>query len=91
MYAAAPQARVAFSPKRIAITIASTDPSTLEAAFMAHAHSMAFESCKDALSLARERNPVGKGIPMTKPNGTSMAAQINSFMMKGCPISKLSI
>ena len=44
MYAAAPQARVAFSPKRIAITMASTDPSTLEAAFMAQAHSMAFES-----------------------------------------------
>ena len=41
-YAAAPQDRVTFKPNWIAITIASTDPSTLARAFIAHAHSTAF-------------------------------------------------
>ena len=40
-YARAPQASVTVSPNWIAIMIASTDPSTLEAAFIAHAHSTA--------------------------------------------------
>src|SRR6516162_10977784 len=38
-YATAPHARVTFRPKWMAITMASTDPRTLDAAFMAQAHS----------------------------------------------------
>src|SRR5262249_18588783 len=43
-YAPAPEASVTFNPKRMAITMASTDPSTLEAAFMAQAHSTPLSS-----------------------------------------------
>src|SRR4029077_20272634 len=38
-YAVAPQAKVTVNPNWMAMTMARTDPSTLAAAFMAHAHS----------------------------------------------------
>src|SRR5207245_6425446 len=71
-YAAAPQASVALSPNWMAITMASTEPSTLEAAFMAQAHSTAFSLAvrpeSDGL-LEKARSPVGNGITMARPSG----------------------
>src|SRR5919198_3667099 len=74
--AAPPLARAALSPNWIATTMASTDPSTLEAAFIAHAHSMAlvlpaFRDVARRVSPAICRKPVGKGMPMANPSGTS--------------------
>jgi hypothetical protein len=43
-YAAAPQARVKLNPNTMVISIASTEPNTLEAAFSAHATASAVRS-----------------------------------------------
>src|SRR5208283_3184338 len=90
-YAAAPQARVTFNPNWIAITIASTEPSTLDAAFIAHAHSTAPRFVESPSSVAalyeRARKPLGKGIPIARPSGISSAALINSFATNGRPTS----
>src|SRR3989441_9335897 len=62
----------------MAITMASTEPSTLEAAFMAQAHSTAFSwaACpgSDGL-LEKARSPVGNGIPMANPSGTKSRSE----------------
>src|SRR5208283_758353 len=90
-YAAAPQARVTFNPNWIAITIASTEPSTLDAAFIAHAHSTAPLLMEGMTSLSMfdesARKPLGKGIPMARPSGISSAALISSFTTNGKPTS----
>ena len=58
--------------------MASTDPRTLAAAFIAQAHSTEFPEAECIADLsgaeARARRPVGKGIPITKPRGTSSNA-----------------
>ena len=85
------------------MTIASTDPSTLDAAFKAQAHSTAFASAGFVTTLvveeleagkvgtgapARACRPVGKGIPMANPSGTSSTALTNSLMANGKPTSE---
>src|SRR5439155_3233450 len=87
-YAVAPQASVALSPNWMAITMASTEPSTLEAAFMAQAHSTAFSSAacpgSDGL-LEKARSPVGNGIPMANPSGTKSTPLTITFAANGKP------
>src|SRR5690349_21782666 len=85
-YAAAPQASVALSPNWMAITMARTEPSTLEAAFMAQAHSTAFSSAVCPGSgdlLEKARSPVGNGIPMANPSGTRSTTLTMSFAANG--------
>jgi len=87
------------------MTMARTDPRTLEAAFIAQAHSTALSpvsrsGCSipelttgnsGAGALARARRPVGKGIPIAKPSGTNSAALTNSLAMNGSPTNVLRI
>ena len=58
---------------------------TLDAAFMAHAHSTAPCSSRSSSRFAddRARSPLGNGMPMAKPSGTSSNALISSFAVKG--------
>src|SRR4051812_29169453 len=81
-YAAAPQTNVTFNPKWMAMIIADTDPSTLAAAFIAHAHSTRLSSNSESA-----RNPVGKGIPIANPNGTINAALMATFNANAAPIN----
>ncbi len=72
-----PHARVTVKPNWMAITMASTEPSTLAAAFIAQAHSTALSSLLAPLGTsstgpaASARKPVGNGIPITKPSGAN--------------------
>src|SRR5580704_8935781 len=84
-YAAAPQARVTLSPNCMAITMARTDPSTLEPAFMAQAHSIALSLASAVWELASARKPLGNGMPMANPNGASKVALTASLATKGMP------
>ena len=66
----------------MAITIASTEPSTLDAAFIAHAHSTApvrLRALAARILGDKARRPLGNGMPMAKPSGTSSSALTNSF------------
>jgi len=65
--------------------IADTDPNTLAAAFIAHAH-----STRLSFNSESARNPVGKGIPMANPNGTIIAALISSLSPNSNPIKQMS-
>src|ERR1019366_8063218 len=82
-YAAAPQASVMFSPNWMAMTIASTEPSTLDAAFIAHAHSTApWFDRGSALASAwadKARSPLGKGMPIAKPRGNQQRCADKEF------------
>src|SRR5215470_13547581 len=74
----------------MATTIASTDPSTLEAAFMAQAHSTALllvSGNSGTGALASDRNPVGKGMPMAAPSGIRIKALTISLSPNGNPTS----
>jgi len=51
--------------------MASTDPRTLAAAFIAHAHSTAFDSVLADPPPHSARRPVGNGMPIENPSGTS--------------------
>src|SRR6185503_2473814 len=82
---AAPQIKVAVRPNSIAITMASTEPSTLAAAFIAQAHSTACDSAALDSGLHNARRPVGKGMPMANPSGTSTAPLTTSFTKKATP------
>ena len=64
----------------MAITMASTDPKTLAAAFIAQAHSTEFSDAFLSPNFVtirradRARSPVGKGMPITKPSGARRIA-----------------
>src|SRR5260370_584475 len=69
--------------------MAPTDPSTLDPAFMAHAHSIIFSEElawfspeADIFSL-RARRPVGKGIPIMTPRGSSAAVGLPGASSRG--------
>ena len=70
--------------------MARTEPRTLEAAFIAQAHSTRFPPVSSAggtgsshSAPARARSPVGNGMPMAKPNGTSSPALTSEFHDEG--------
>ena len=71
--------------------MAKTEPSTLDAAFIAQAHSTMFPLATSAGSgrfpprPASARSPVGKGMPMAKPSGTSNPALTSSLARNGRP------
>ena len=67
----------------MATTIASTDPRTLAAAFIAQAHSTALSDAAGnsaAGMAASARSPVGNGIPITNPSGTSSVLLISALL-----------
>src|SRR5713226_9095334 len=64
--------------------MANTEPRTLAAAFIAHAHSTALSLLVAPMGISRTgpatnaRNPVGNGIPITRPGGARSRALITS-------------
>src|SRR3954469_25193253 len=77
--------RVTVTPHCIAMTTASTDPSTLAEAFTAHAHSTA------APWLSRSsRKPVGNGTPISSAPGPISSRLTSNFSQSLLPRNVLN-